>query len=63
MEKRNVNEGGGTSMLLSEGKVFEKVGVNKSCVTGNLVKLSRQNFGAKESSGKYWASEFLLSLI
>ena len=56
-KKENVNEGGGTSMLLSEGKVFEKVGVNKSCVTGKFSKNFQDKiFGAKESSGKYWAS-------
>ena len=44
-------------MLLSEGKVFEKVGVNKSCVTGKFSKTFKTKiFGAKESSGKYWAS-------
>ena len=55
--KKNINEGGGTSMLLSEGKVFEKVGVNKSCVTGKFSKNFQDKIlGAKESGGKYWAS-------
>ena len=30
--KKNIKEGGGTSYLLSNGMIFEKVGVNKSTV-------------------------------
>ena len=56
-KKKNINEGGGISMLLSDGKVFEKVGVNKSCVTGKFSKNFQDKIlGAKESNGKYWAS-------
>ena len=32
--KNKKNEGGGTSFLLSNGKIFDKVGVNKSTVSG-----------------------------
>ena len=32
--KDNTNEGGGTSYLLTGGKIFDKVGVNKSTVSG-----------------------------
>lgn len=56
-KKKNINQGGGISMLLSDGKVFEKVGVNKSCVTGKFSKNFQDKIlGAKESNGKYWAS-------
>ena len=33
-KKNKINEGGGTSFLLSNGKIFDKVGVNKSTVSG-----------------------------
>ena len=36
--KKNKNEGGGTSFMLSGGNVFEKVGVNKSTVSGKFLK-------------------------
>ena len=36
--KKNKNEGGGTSFILSGGNLFEKVGVNKSTVSGKFVK-------------------------
>ena len=32
--KKNSKDGGGTSYLLSNGKIFDKVGVNKSTVSG-----------------------------
>ena len=32
--KENIKNGGGTSYLLTEGKIFDKVGVNKSTVSG-----------------------------
>ncbi len=32
--KKNRNEGGGASCLLTNGKIFDKVGVNKSTVSG-----------------------------
>ena len=34
--KKRKKEGGGTSFVLSNGKIFEKVGVNKSKVTGKF---------------------------
>ena len=34
--KKKKNEGGGTSFLLTGGNVFEKVGVNKSTVSGKF---------------------------
>ena len=33
-KKNKKKEGGGTSFLLSNGKIFDKVGVNKSTVSG-----------------------------
>ena len=32
--KKIIKEGGGTSYLLTNGKIFDKVGVNKSTVSG-----------------------------
>ena len=53
--KKNKKEGGGTSFLLTNGKIFEKVGVNKSTVNGTFQKEFRSKIlGAKK--GKYWAS-------
>ena len=39
--KNKKNEGGGTSFLLSKGKIFDKVGVNKSTVSGIFPKRFR----------------------
>ena len=59
--KRNWNkkikkEGGGTSFLLSNGRVFEKVGVNKSSVSGKFKREFRSKILGAERDGKYWAS-------
>ena len=54
--KRNKNEGGGTSFLLSGGNVFEKVGVNKSTVSGKFLKEFRHKILGAGKDGKYWAS-------
>ena len=40
-KKKKKNEGGGTSFLLSNGKIFDKVGVNKSTVSGIFPKKFR----------------------
>ena len=54
-KKKSKKEGGGVSFLLSNGNIFEKVGVNKSTVSGTFKKKFRSNIlGAK--NGKYWAS-------
>ena len=50
------NEGGGTSFLLSNGKIFDKVGVNKSTVSGIFPKQFRSKILGAEKKGKYWAS-------
>ena len=55
--KKNIKEGGGTSYLLTNGKIFDKVGVNKSTVSGIFPKKFRSNIlGAEKNRGKYWAS-------
>ena len=50
------NEGGGTSFLLSNGKIFDKVGVNKSTASGIFPKQFRSKILGAEKKGKYWAS-------
>ena len=55
-EKDKKKEGGGTSYLLSGGKVFDKVGVNKSTVSGVFPKKFRSNILGAEKKGIYWAT-------
>jgi len=55
-KKNGSNEGGGTSFVLSNGKVFEKVGVNHSIVSGKFSKNFRKNILGAEKNGNYWAS-------
>ena len=60
-KKRNWNkikksEGGGVSFLLKDGKIFDKVGVNKSTVSGIFPKQFRSKILGAERQGKYWAS-------
>ena len=54
--KNKKNEGGGTSFLLSKGKIFDKVGVNKSTVSGIFPKKFRSKILGAEKKGNYWAS-------
>ena len=54
--KKNIKEGGGTSYLLTNGKIFDKVGVNKSTVSGIFPKKFRNNILGAENHGRYWAS-------
>ena len=54
--KNKKNEGGGTSFLLLNGKIFDKVGVNKSTVSGIFPKRFRSQILGAEKKGKYWAS-------
>ena len=50
-KKENSDEGGGISYLLQNGRIFDKVGVNKSTVSG----VFKTNFRKKNSwSGKKW---------
>ena len=54
--KKNKKEGGGTSFLLSGGNIFEKVGVNKSTVSGKFKKEFRSKILGSSKDGKYWAT-------
>ena len=54
--KKNKKEGGGTSYLLTNGKTFDKVGVNKSTVSGVFPKKFRSKILGAEKKGRYWAS-------
>ena len=54
--KKNKKEGGGISFLLSGGNIFEKVGVNKSTVSGRFKKQFRSKILGANKDGKYWAS-------
>ena len=42
--KNKKKEGGGTALLLTNGNVFEKVGVNKSTVSGIFEKKFRKKY-------------------
>jgi len=54
--KNKKNEGGGTAYLLTKGKIFDKVGVNKSTVSGIFPKTFRSKILGAEKNGRYWAS-------
>ena len=54
--KKKNNEGGGISFTLLNGKIFEKVGVNKSTVSGKFKKKFKSKILGAGKSGKYWAS-------
>ena len=54
--KNRKNEGGGTAYLLTKGKIFDKVGVNKSTVSGIFPKTFRSKILGAEKKGRYWAS-------
>jgi len=55
-KKNNKKEGGGNSYLLSGGKIFDKVGVNQSTVSGQFEKTFRSKILGAEKNGKYWAT-------
>ena len=54
--KDNKKEGGGISYLLEGGGLFDKVGVNRSTVSGVFKKEFRSKILGAERDGKYWAS-------
>ncbi len=54
--KEKKNEGGGISFLLKNGKIFDKVGVNKSTVSGIFNRKFRSKILGAKKNGKYWAS-------
>ena len=53
---KKISGGGGTYKILRNGKVFDKVGVNKSTVSGIFSKKFRKNILGAQKDGKYWAS-------
>ena len=55
-KKDNPKHGGGKSIIIKNGKVFEKVGINKSTVSGIFEKKFRKNILGADKNGKYWAS-------
>ena len=55
-KKEREIEGGGISCLLKEGKIFEKIGVNKSTVSGVFKKKFRSKILGAKKDGTYWAS-------
>ncbi len=54
--KKKFKDGGGTSFLLTDGKIFEKVGVNKSTVSGKFKEEFRTKILGANKDGIYWAS-------
>ena len=54
--KKRKNDGGGTSYILKNGNIFDKLGVNKSTVKGIFHKKFRENILGAKKDGKYWAS-------
>ena len=54
--KDNKKEGGGTSFMMTNGTIFEKVGINKSTVSGKFKKEFKSKILGANKDGKYWAS-------
>jgi len=54
--KTGEDEGGGLSLLLNNGSVFDKVGINQSTVSGRFGKQFRSKILGAEKNGNYWAS-------
>ncbi len=56
--KKNLNkdEGGGEYRILSNGKIFDKVGVNFSKVYGRFPKKFQKNILGANKDSKFWAS-------
>ena len=55
-KKDNPKHGGGKSILIKNGKIFDKVGINKSTVSGIFKKKFRKNILGADKNGRYWAS-------
>ena len=54
--KKKISEGGGNYKILNNGKIFDKVGINKSTVSGKFNKDFRNKILGASRNGKYWAS-------
>ena len=54
--KANKSQGGGCYKILKDGKIFDKVGVNKSTVSGIFSKKFRKKINGAQNDGNYWAS-------
>ena len=54
--KKNKSQGGGVYRILKDGKIFDKVGVNRSTVSGTFSKKFRKKINGAQRNGKYWAS-------
>jgi len=54
--KKNRSHGGGVYRILKNGNIFDKVGVNKSTVSGTFSKKFRKKINGAQRNGKYWAS-------
>ena len=55
MEKKNKNEGGGTSFFIGKGKYLKKLELINLLSLANLKKFRQKILGASKN-GKYWAS-------
>ena len=53
---KSLKNGGGTYKILKNGKIFDRVGVNKSTVSGTFSKNFRKNIPGAQKEGRYWAS-------
>ena len=53
---KSKNQGGGEYRILSNGKVFEKVGVNFSKVYGKFPKKFKKNIPGAQKDPRFWAS-------
>ena len=56
MKKWDRNGGGGGTISVMKGQVFEKVGVNISIVYGEFSKEFRNQIPGAEKNGKFWAT-------
>ena len=55
-KNRSKDEGGGEFRILSDGKVFDKVGVNFSKVYGKFPKKFQKNIPGAKKNPRFWAS-------
>ena len=55
-KKRNIKDGGGMYYILTNGQLFDKVGVNQSTVQGQFSKNFHSNIPGTKKNNYYWAS-------